>query len=129
MLVAAENSPIAPINSSTGMPLSTWMFLKASSDIFPGCGDAAWAPAPMYPGRSQRAGWTNARSTFVFEGLAEAAATCVDTPTPLLTNATPISHAIVAPVTTSLSSLDPICMLSPFLGLISLDWAVLYADA
>jgi hypothetical protein len=124
------------MNSSTGMPLSTWMFLNASSDIFPGCGDAAWAPAPAYPGRSQRAGWTSARSAFViegtaevFEGLAEAAATCVDTPTPLLTNATPISHAIVAPVTTSLIRLDPTCMLSPFLGLISLDWAVLYADA
>jgi hypothetical protein len=105
------------------------MFLKASSDIFPGCGDAAWAPAPTYPGRSQRAGWTNARSVFVIEGLAEAAAARVDTPAPLLTNATPISHAIVAPVTTSLIRPDPIRMLSPFLGVISLDWAVLYADA
>jgi hypothetical protein len=92
------------------------MFLKASSDIFPGCGDAACAPAPTNPGRSQRAGWTNARSTFVFEGLAEAAATCVDTPTPLLTNATPISHAIVAPVTTSLIRFDPNCISSPFLA-------------
>ena len=129
MLVAAENSPIAPMNSSTGMPLSTWMFLKASSDIFPGCVDAAWAPAPTNPGRSQRAGWSNVRAAFVVEGLAEAAATCVDTPPPLLANATPISHAIVAAVTTSLTRLDPTCMLSPFLGPISLDWAVLYADA
>src|SRR5215510_10581773 len=34
-------------------------------------------------------------------------------PGPPLINATPISHAIVAPATTSLMCLDPICMLSP----------------
>src|SRR5580765_6823301 len=27
------NTPIVPMNSSTGMPLSTWMFLKTVSDI------------------------------------------------------------------------------------------------
>src|SRR6185503_16874211 len=64
MLSAAENSPIAPMNSSTGMPLSTWMFLNASSDVCarcpapvrPGCG--AWAPWPAacaYPGRPHAA--------------------------------------------------------------------------
>jgi hypothetical protein len=45
----------------------------------------------------------------------------MDIPVPPVTNATPISHAIVAPVTTSLIRLDPICMCSPFLGLMSLD--------
>jgi hypothetical protein len=51
----------------------------------------------------------------------EAAAARMDIPVPLLTNATPISPAIVAAVTTSLIRPDPICMLSPFLGLMSLD--------
>src|SRR5262249_28585012 len=37
-LNAAEKSPIVPMNSSTGMPFSTWIFLKACSDI---CGLAA----------------------------------------------------------------------------------------
>jgi len=50
-----------------------------------------------------------------------AAAARIDIPVPPLTNATPISHAIVAPVTTSLIPRDPICMLSPFAGLMSLD--------
>src|SRR5215472_11787408 len=30
---AAEKRPIVPMNSSTGMPLSTWMFLKTCSAI------------------------------------------------------------------------------------------------
>jgi hypothetical protein len=41
---AAEKIPIVPMNSSTGMPLSTCTFLKASSDICGRCGDAACAP-------------------------------------------------------------------------------------
>jgi hypothetical protein len=45
----------------------------------------------------------------------------MDIPVPPLTSATPISHAIVAPVTTSRIRPDPICMLSPFLDLKSLD--------
>jgi hypothetical protein len=45
----------------------------------------------------------------------------MDIPVPPLTSATPISHAIVAPLTTSLIRLDPICIVSPFLGLMSLD--------
>jgi hypothetical protein len=40
----------------------------------------------------------------------------MDIPVPPLTNATQISHAIVAPVTTSPIRRDPSCMLSPFLG-------------
>src|SRR5471032_315705 len=42
MLNEAENSPIVPMNSSTGIPLRTWTFLKTSSDIW---GFGAWAPA------------------------------------------------------------------------------------
>jgi hypothetical protein len=38
-----------------------------------------------------------------------------------MTNVTLTSHTIVAPVTTSLIRLDPICMLSPLLGHMSLD--------
>jgi hypothetical protein len=45
----------------------------------------------------------------------------MDIPVPRPTNATPISNAIVAPVTTSRIRPDPICMLSPFLDLMSLD--------
>ncbi len=30
---AAEKSPIVPMNSSTGIPFSTWIFLKTSSAI------------------------------------------------------------------------------------------------
>ena len=33
---AAENNPIVPMNSSTGMPLRTWIFLKAASAFSPG---------------------------------------------------------------------------------------------
>src|SRR5947209_5123561 len=33
-LRAAENSPMVPMNSSTGMPFSTWIFLNACSDIW-----------------------------------------------------------------------------------------------
>src|SRR5215831_5793228 len=41
------NTPIVPMNSSTGMPLSTWMFLKTVSDI---CGLAvAAAAAAVWP--------------------------------------------------------------------------------
>src|SRR6516164_10261291 len=36
------NTPIVPMNSSTGMPLSTWMFLNTVSDI---CGFAVAAVA------------------------------------------------------------------------------------
>src|SRR5437660_3306301 len=36
------NTPIVPMNSSTGMPLSTWMFLNTVSDI---CGLAGVAAA------------------------------------------------------------------------------------
>src|SRR5580658_11187177 len=32
-LRAAEKRPMVPMNSSTGMPLRIWMFLKATSDI------------------------------------------------------------------------------------------------
>ena len=66
MLRAAENSPIAPMNSSTGMPFSTWTFLKAASDICDpgadGAWAAAWAPACTYPGRPQAAAMAAARS-------------------------------------------------------------------
>src|SRR5437764_2153551 len=44
MLRAAEKSPIVPMNSSTGMPLSTWTFLKTSSTICGFCPDAACCP-------------------------------------------------------------------------------------
>src|SRR5262245_46331776 len=113
MLVAAENSPIAPMNSSTGMPLSSWTFLKASSDICGRFGDAAWAPACAYPGRPHAGDKTAARSACLFEGLAEAAAARMDIPVTPLINATPANHATVAPAATSLMRLDPICMLSP----------------
>src|SRR2546425_9033740 len=121
MLVAAEKSPIAHMISSTGMLLSIWTFLKASSDICGRCGGPVWAPACTNPGRPQAGDRTALRSALLLEGLAEAAAARVDIPVPPLTNATPISHAIVDPVTTSLIRLDPTCMLSPFLGLMSLD--------
>src|SRR5262245_21554676 len=49
----------------------------------------------------------------LFEGLADAAATRMNIPVLPVTSATPISHAIVAPATTSLICLDPICMFSP----------------
>src|SRR5438552_3501365 len=39
---AAENSPMVPMNSSTGIPFRTWTFLKTWSDI---CGCGAWPPA------------------------------------------------------------------------------------
>src|SRR5438874_6843420 len=39
----------------------------------------------------------------------------MDIPVPPLTNATPISNAIVAPAATSRIRPDPICMVSPFL--------------
>jgi hypothetical protein len=55
-------------------------------------------------------------SDFFFEGLEEAAAAGVDIPVPRVTNATPISHSIVAAATASLIRFDPICMVSPFLG-------------
>src|SRR3954451_6257733 len=112
MLVAAENSPIAPMNSSTGMPLRSWTFLKASSDS---CrfGDADCAPACTYPGTPHAGERTAARSAVLIEGVADAAARPMDIPVPALTNATPISHTIAAPATTSRIRLDPICMLSP----------------
>src|SRR5260370_5437193 len=50
----AEKKPIVPMNSFTGIPRSTWMFLKASSDI---CGFrslpalAAWLRAQVVPMR------------------------------------------------------------------------------
>jgi hypothetical protein len=40
-----EKKPIVPMNSSTGMPLSTWMFLKTVSDICGVAPPAAWPPA------------------------------------------------------------------------------------
>jgi hypothetical protein len=46
---AAHMTPIVPMKSSTGMPLSTWTFLKASSDIngrFDGVVCAETAPPP-----------------------------------------------------------------------------------
>src|SRR5438093_827065 len=100
---------------------STWPFLKASSDICGRCGGPACAPACTNPGRPQASDRTAPRSAFLFDGPAEAAAARVDIPVPPPTNATPNSHTIVAPVTTNLIRLDPICMLSPFLGLMSLD--------
>src|SRR5947207_15191796 len=107
MLVAAENRPIAPMNSSTGMPLSSWTFLKASSDS---CrfGDTDCAPACTYPGRPHAGEKPAGCSAVVCEGVAEAVAARADVPVPPLTNATPKSHAIVAPATTSLIRLDPI---------------------
>ena len=39
MLVAAENIPIVSMNSSTGIPLMIWRFLKTSSAIW---GLGAW---------------------------------------------------------------------------------------
>src|SRR5688572_26755937 len=39
----AENIPIVPMNSLTGMPLSSWTFLKTSSAS---CGRSAGAPGP-----------------------------------------------------------------------------------
>jgi hypothetical protein len=62
-----------------------------------------------------------ARSAVVIEGLEETATEPMDIAVPPLTNATQISHAIVAPATTSLIGLDPICMSSPFLALMPLD--------
>src|SRR5262249_7083824 len=36
---AAENNPMVPMNSSTGIPFKTWTFLKTWSDIWTaGCG-------------------------------------------------------------------------------------------
>jgi hypothetical protein len=104
--------------------------LKASSAICDRVGEpagaAAWAPACANPGRPQaaasaaaRSAAVAARSADVVEGL-EAAAARADIPVPPLTRATQISHAIVAPATTSLTRLAPICMSSPFPGLKSL---------
>src|SRR4029077_14786632 len=39
------NTPIVPMNSSTGMPLSTWMFLKTVSDICAGGPPWIWPDA------------------------------------------------------------------------------------
>src|SRR5258708_3504378 len=131
MLSAAENSPIVPMNSSTGIPLSSWTFLKASSDICVFCADPAWAPACVYEGAPHAAPTTTAGSVLLFEVLEEAAAffverpddACagVDMPVPRVANATPISHTNAAAVTAILIRLDPICMMSPLLGLMSLD--------
>src|SRR6478736_8928945 len=86
MLVAAENRPIAPMNSSTGMPLSSWTFLNAWSDI---CfGDADCAPACAYPGRPQAGDSTAVRFAVVFEGSVETAAARMVIPVPPLTSAT-----------------------------------------
>src|SRR2546425_1939140 len=40
----AANIPIVSMNSSTGIPLSTWTFVKTSSAI---CGFSAWAAWPL----------------------------------------------------------------------------------
>src|SRR6185369_766890 len=48
-LSAAENSPIVPMNSSTGMPLRTWIFLKACSDVCGLAAAGAWARANTIP--------------------------------------------------------------------------------
>src|SRR5262245_12000425 len=112
MLVAAEKSPIAPMNSSTGMPLSSWTFLNASSDVSR-FGDADGAAACMYPGRPH-AGERTARGFAVLvEGTVDATAARMEVPVPPVIKATPLSHAIVAPATTSLIRRRPICMLSP----------------
>src|SRR6267142_2015714 len=52
MLRAAENSPIVPMNSSTGIPVSTCTFLKTSCDICgfgaePGCCPLAAKAIPI----------------------------------------------------------------------------------
>src|SRR5262245_50993229 len=52
MLSAAENSPIVPMNSSTGIPVSTVTFLKTSCDICdfgadPACGPFAANAIPI----------------------------------------------------------------------------------
>jgi hypothetical protein len=66
---------------------------------------------------------TTPRSAFFIKRLEDAAAAGVDIPVPRVTNATPISHTIVAAATAILIRLDPIRMLSPFLSLMSLDSA------
>ena len=38
----AEKNPIVAMNSFTGIPLSTWTFLKTSSAISGFCSDAVW---------------------------------------------------------------------------------------
>src|SRR5215475_8126594 len=40
--------PMVPMKSSTGMPLSTWMFLKTESDVC-NFGGAAWGAAKTLP--------------------------------------------------------------------------------
>ena len=48
--MAADAIPMVPMKSSTGIPLSTWMFLKACSEVcavadFAGTGGAGTVPA------------------------------------------------------------------------------------
>src|SRR5439155_16741735 len=50
MPVAAEKKPIVPMNSFTGIPLSTWTFLNTSSAIGP-----AWPRAVAVPSRDTAA--------------------------------------------------------------------------
>src|SRR6185369_9308862 len=50
MPVAAEKKPIVPMNSFTGIPLSTWTFLNTSSAVGP-----AWPRAVAVPRRQTAA--------------------------------------------------------------------------
>src|SRR5439155_10574136 len=59
----AVNTPIVPMNSSTGMPFSTWTFLKACSDICaaePACAWAVIASATVVTQASANEAATNA---------------------------------------------------------------------
>src|ERR1700730_10544432 len=42
-------NPIVAMNSSTGIPLSTWTFLKTSSAISGFVSDAGWPPRAAWP--------------------------------------------------------------------------------
>src|SRR6516225_5715330 len=101
------NTPIVPMNSSTGMLLSTWMFLKTVSDI---CGFAvAAAAAAAWPfaglaGLNLEARWigTAVPGANVFD-LVSVRSGNVAAP---VANAMLVSHAIVSMVTPNTSHLE-----------------------
>jgi hypothetical protein len=102
-------TPMVPMNSSTGMPLSTWMFLKICSDISP-VGAAGFAAAGAGAcARAVRAGCagTVAGAFPGVDAATEAADVCAESVVPPRAKAILVTHATVSAAAVATSRFEP----------------------